>query len=100
EQGGPGEDARRRLPRPPEEEDGIVSGRGARRALLGLAYFLASGVALAFLVLPVLAIFVHVSPGKLIDQLSNPVVTDALLVSLKTTVIAQALVLLFGTPTA
>jgi molybdate transport system permease protein len=48
----------------------------------------------------VLAIFVNVPPGELIDQLSNPVVTDALLVSLKTTLVAQAIVLLFGTPTA
>jgi molybdate transport system permease protein len=71
-----------------------------RRALLALAYFAATAVALAFLALPVVAIFVHVSPGRLIDQLSNPVVTDALVVSLKTTFLAQALVLLFGTPTA
>src|SRR6266480_2118330 len=71
-----------------------------RKALLAVLYFFATAVALAFLVLPVLAIFVHVPPGQLIDQLSNPVVTDALIVSLKTTVIAQALVLLFGTPTA
>ena len=71
-----------------------------RRALLTLVYFLAVGVALAFLVLPIVAIFVHVSPGRLIDQLSNPVVIDALLVSLKTTLVAQVLVLLFGTPTA
>jgi molybdate transport system permease protein len=71
-----------------------------RRALLALAYFLASGIALAFLVLPVVAIFVHVSPGRLVAQLSNPVVTDALVVSFKTTLIAQALVLLFGTPVA
>ena len=71
-----------------------------RRALLSAAYFLAAALALAFLVLPVLAIFVHVSPARLIDQLSNTVVTDALVVSLKTTLIAQALVLLFGTPTA
>ena len=71
-----------------------------RRALLAVAYFLAAGITLAFLVLPMLAIFVHVPPGELIDQLSNPVVTDALIVSLKTTLIAQALILLFGTPTA
>jgi molybdate transport system permease protein len=71
-----------------------------RRALLAVAYFVAAGVALAFLVLPIVAIFVHVSPGRLLDQLSNPVVTDALVVSFKTTLIAQALVLLFGTPTA
>jgi molybdate transport system permease protein len=71
-----------------------------RRALLALAYFFAAGVALAFLVLPIVAIFVHVSPGRLIDQLSNPVVTDALLVSFKTTLVAQVFVLLFGTPIA
>jgi molybdate transport system permease protein len=71
-----------------------------RKPLLALLYFLATAMALAFLALPMLAIFVHVPPGRLIDQLSNPVVTDALIVSFKTTLIAQALVLLFGTPTA
>jgi molybdate transport system permease protein len=71
-----------------------------RKPLLAVLYFLATAMALAFLALPMLAIFVHVSPGRLIDQLSNPVVTDALIVSFKTTLIAQALVLLFGTPTA
>jgi molybdate transport system permease protein len=70
------------------------------RALLAVLFFVAIAVALAFLVLPVLAIFTHVAPGKLIDQLSNPVVHDALLVSLKTTLVAQALILLLGTPTA
>ena len=58
------------------------------------------GLALAFLALPIVAIFVHVPPGRLIDQLSNPVVTDALVVSFKTSLIAQAFILLFGTPTA
>ena len=71
-----------------------------RRALLAFAYFGAVAGALGFLVLPVLAIFVHVSPEQLLAQFSNPVVTDALIVSLKTTLIAQALILLFGTPTA
>src|SRR5205823_4445025 len=42
----------------------------------------------------------RVPPGRLLSELSNPLVTDALLVSLKTTVIAQALVLVFGTPCA
>lgn len=71
-----------------------------RKALFAVLFFLATAVALLFLTLPLLAIFVHVPPSQLIDQLSNPVVTDALIVSFKTTVIAQALVLLFGTPTA
>ncbi|HET7128293.1 MAG TPA: ABC transporter permease subunit [Gaiellaceae bacterium] len=55
---------------------------------------------LAFLVVPVVAIFTHVSPVTLVHQLSNPVVDDALVVSAKTTLLAQALVLLAGTPTA
>ena len=42
----------------------------------------------------------HTSPGHLLDQLSNPVVRDAFVVSLKTSVLAQALIILFGTPTA
>ncbi len=71
-----------------------------RRVFLAFAYFGAVVIALGFLVLPVVAIFVHVSPERLLDQFSNPVVTDALIVSLKTTLIAQALILLFGTPTA
>src|SRR4051812_34011229 len=71
-----------------------------RRTLLGVLYFLCAFVTLAFLLLPVLAIFARVPPGELIAQLSNPVVTDALLVSVKTTLIAQALILLLGTPTS
>jgi molybdate transport system permease protein len=62
--------------------------------------FAAAAVALAFLLLPIVAIFARVSPGHLVGQLTNPVVTDALLVSLKANVIAQALVLAFGTPAA
>src|SRR4029077_20341840 len=57
-------------------------------------------LALAFLLLPIVGIFVHTSPGKLLHQLSNPVVKDAFVVSLKTSLLAQALILLFGTPTA
>jgi molybdate transport system permease protein len=57
-------------------------------------------LALAFLVLPIVGIFVHTSPGKVLHQLSNPVVEDAFVVSLKTSLLAQALILLFGTPTA
>jgi molybdate transport system permease protein len=71
-----------------------------RRAVFFLATVAATLVALAFLVLPVVAIFTHVSPGRLLTQLSNPVVVDALLVSTKTTLLAQALVLLLGTPAA
>ena len=71
-----------------------------RRAAAAVLVFAAALVALAFLLVPVLAIFVHVPPGRLLAQLSSPVVGDALLVSLKTTLIAQALILLLGTPMA
>ena len=71
-----------------------------RRALAGAGVFGAAAVALGFLLLPIVAIFARVSPGKLVAQLSHPVVTDALVLSLKTSAIAQALVLLIGTPAA
>jgi len=71
-----------------------------RRALLSVLYFAAVAIALAFLVLPIVAIFTHVPPGRLVDQLSNPVVRDALRVTLKTSLVAQVLIIGFGTPLA
>src|SRR5205085_9249015 len=71
-----------------------------RRPALGLIFFLAIAGAFTFLVLPIVAIFTHVPPRTLIHQLSSPVVHQALLVTLKTTLVAQAAILLFGTPTA
>ena len=71
-----------------------------RRALLAFLFFLTIVVALAFLVVPVVAIFVHVPPAKLVAQLSSPVVHDALIVTLKTSLVAQAAILLLGTPLA
>src|SRR5581483_6184163 len=67
---------------------------------LAVAAFGASFVVLAFLLLPVVAVFVRVSPGTLVAQLGDGAVKDALVVSLETTAAAQALVLLLGTPTA
>jgi molybdate transport system permease protein len=71
-------------------------GRGA----FVVACVAAALVALAFLALPIVAIFAHTSPAKLAEQLSNPVVTDAVKVSLKTSLLAQALIVVFGTPAA
>ncbi|HZO34523.1 MAG TPA: ABC transporter permease [Gaiellaceae bacterium] len=71
-----------------------------RRAALTVAWVFVAFLSLAFLVLPIVAIYARTSPGRLIDQLSNPVVVDAFVVSLKTSAIAQLLVLLLGTPTA
>jgi molybdate transport system permease protein len=71
-----------------------------KRSPLALAAPLAALAALAFLVLPVIAIFAHTSPGRLLDQLSNPVVKDAFVVSARTSLVAQLLILILGTPTA
>ncbi len=60
---------------------------------------LAAG-ALAFLALPVAAIFLRVSPGTLVHELDDPVARDALVVSLQTSAVAQLLVVALGTPTA
>jgi molybdate transport system permease protein len=60
----------------------------------------AAGVAFVFLLLPLAAIFLRVPLGDLYDQLGNQVFRDALVVSLKTSLIAHVAVLLFGTPTA
>ena len=71
-----------------------------RLTALALAYFAAALLALAFLLLPIVAIFSHTTPGRLVDQLSNPVVRDAFIVSLKTSVLAQLLIVVLGTPAA
>jgi molybdate transport system permease protein len=71
-----------------------------RRALLAGLLFGVSAVTLGFLLLPLAALFTHQSPGDLVHQLSNPVVTDALKLSVVTSAIAQALILLVGTPAA
>ena len=71
-----------------------------RRALFPLGLVVAALISGAFLLLPLIAIFTRVPLGTLLHELGAGVVTDALVVSLKTTLIAQAMVLLFGTPTA
>ena len=57
-------------------------------------------VTLFFLALPIVGIFVHTSPARLLDQLSSPVVRDAFVVTLKTSLVAQALIVVLGTPAA
>jgi molybdate transport system permease protein len=61
---------------------------------------LALAVAVAFLTLPVVAIFADTSPGALLASLDDPASTDALWLSLQTTAIAIAIVVAVGTPAA
>ena len=65
-------------------------------ALLGLAL----AVALTFLTLPVLAIFVDQSPADLVASLGEPGALDALWLSLRTTATSMVIILAVGTPAA
>ena len=71
-----------------------------RQTGLVVAAVLAGLVTLVFLVLPIVAIFARTSPATLVDQLSSPVVRDAFVVSLKTSLLAQLLIVVLGTPAA
>jgi molybdate transport system permease protein len=70
------------------------------RRLFTAGLALAAAVALVFLLLPLVAIFLRVPPGELFAQLGSDVALDAIVVTLKANTIAQALILLIGTPTA
>src|SRR5215211_849275 len=71
-----------------------------RNIVFVVAFLAATVVALFFLLLPIVAIFAHTLPVRLVEQLSNPAVKDAFLVSAKTSLVAQALIIVFGTPAA
>lgn len=70
------------------------------RSLFNVLLVLCTALVLVFLVVPVIALFLRIPPGDLISQLSNGVVTDALMVTAKTNAIAFGLTLLVGTPAA
>lgn len=62
--------------------------------------FLAALAALAFLLVPVVAVFADVPPSRLLDALGEEAAREALWLSLKTTLIAVAVVVGVGTPAA
>jgi molybdate transport system permease protein len=70
------------------------------RALFAVGAGLALAIGLAFLTLPVVAIFVDVPPGDLVDSLGDAAAIDALRLSLETSVIALAVIVVVGTPAA
>jgi molybdate transport system permease protein len=72
----------------------------SRRGWFTLGLGGAAALVLVFLVLPVVAIFAHTSPARLIRSLGDPVTGDALRLSLETTAIALGVILIVGTPAA
>jgi len=71
-----------------------------RRAWFPALLAVCLAVALTFLTLPVVAIFIDSSPGELIASLGEPGALDALWLSLKATGASIALILVIGTPAA
>lgn len=60
----------------------------------------ALAVALAFLTLPVVSVFVEAGPGELLTSLGDPGALDALWLSLRTTLAAITIIVAIGTPAA
>jgi molybdate transport system permease protein len=56
--------------------------------------------ALAFLLIPVIAVFANVAPAQLLDALGEESARDALLLSLRTSLLALVVIILIGTPAA
>jgi molybdate transport system permease protein len=68
--------------------------------LFRVALVASLALVLAFLTIPVVAIFANTGPAKLIDSLGDPSARDALRLSLETSVLALAIILAVGTPAA
>jgi molybdate transport system permease protein len=73
-----------------------MTGAGRFAAVLALCL----AVTLTFLTLPIVAIFLDSSPAELVRSLGEPGALDALWLSLRTTAISIAIILLVGTPAA
>lgn len=67
---------------------------------LGRRWQILSLPLLAFLILPLLGLFLRTNPGQLVTNLGQPQVLQAIRVSLLTTVVATTAIILFGTPVA
>jgi len=79
---------------------GSPARRLARRWWFSLAMGLSIALVLGFLTLPVVAIFVNASPGRLLSSLGRSQSLQALRLSLETSAIAVAVIVLAGTPGA
>jgi molybdate transport system permease protein len=71
-----------------------------RHGAFAVVLIAALTVTVLFLVLPVVAIFANTAPGDLIESLGSESSRDALLLSLKCTFAALAIIVVFGTPSA
>jgi molybdate transport system permease protein len=71
-----------------------------RRGPFAVVLVAALALAVAFLILPVIAIFANTAPSDLIDSLGSDVSREALWLSLKTSTAAIVVIVVVGTPAA
>ncbi len=74
--------------------------RPTRRPLFTSIAFGALVVVLCFLTIPIVAVFANTAPGQLVDALGQEDARQALWLSLRTSLMALALIVVFGTPAA
>jgi len=74
----------------------IVDWTGKRRLLLVLTPLIL--LFLLFLVIPIVSLFLRITPEAFFESLANPVVIDALILSLGTATVSTCIVILMGTP--
>jgi molybdate transport system permease protein len=72
----------------------------AGRLALSVLLALLVGIALTFLVVPIVALFAEVPLADVPDLLGDPTVQDALRVTARTNLVANLFIIGFGTPTA
>lgn len=71
-----------------------------RRSPFAVVSAVALALTVGFLTIPVIAIFTDVAPRDLLESLDDPAARDALRLSLVTSILALALIVLVGTPAA
>ncbi len=71
-----------------------------RRAIVPAFIFILFVAALLYILLPVVSVFLKISPGGAVASLGDPVVIDALKLSLYTTMASLVIVAVVGTPIA
>ena len=77
-----------------------ATARPGRGLLMNAAMAAAVTLLLAFLALPLLSLLLRIAPGQVLARLGEPVVLEALRLSLLTSVIATVIVIVLGIPTA
>lgn len=85
---------------PSDRGDPVAWRRALERTLVAVGAVVVITVVLAFLLVPIIALFTYQPVHDLINGFGTKVATDAILVSLKTNAIAFGVMVAFGTPFA